>query len=143
MTGAGMTIGGAARKAGVGVETIRFYERKGLIEQPARPANGGYRTYPQETIRKLCFIKQAQEIGFSLKEIRDLLELRSDPAAHCEDVRMKAVAKLNDIEDKLEKLRSIRLALVNLVNSCPRESADLTECTILQSLDQKAEGGPA
>lgn len=135
MTSPGMTIGGAAREAGIGVETIRFYERKGLIDQPARPAGGGYRAYPQETIRKLCFIKQAQEIGFSLREIHDLLELRNDPAAQCEDVRKKAVAKLNDIEDKLEKLRSIRLALVNLVNSCPRESADLTECTILQSLD--------
>ena len=75
----GMTIGKAAREAGVGVETIRFYERKGLIDQPLRPREGGFRIYPDHAVHRVRFIRKAQELGFSLSEVEDLLALRADP----------------------------------------------------------------
>ncbi len=74
-----LTISKAAKNAGVGVETIRFYERKGLIEQPPKPLDNGFRVYPEETVQRVRFIRQAQEIGFSLREIEELLSLRADP----------------------------------------------------------------
>jgi MerR family transcriptional regulator, copper efflux regulator len=86
-----MTIGKAAREAGVNIETIRFYERRGLIERP--PKGNGYRVYSPEEVARIRFIKEAQQIGFSLSEIGDLLSLRADPAADCSEVRHQAVAK--------------------------------------------------
>ena len=88
-----MTISRAATRAGVGVETIRFYERRGLIRQPLKPRNGGYRSYDDEAVARIRFIRQAQELGFSLREIEELLALRTDLHADCADVRMQAVAK--------------------------------------------------
>ncbi len=82
-----MTISNAARQAEVGIETIRFYERRGLIEQPPTPVGSGFRVYPEETVQRIRFIRQAQEIGFSLREIDELLSLRADPAADSSDVR--------------------------------------------------------
>ena len=82
-----VTISKAAKNAGVGVETIRFYERKGLIEQPPKPFGPGFREYPEEVVRRIRFIRQAQDIGFSLREIAELLSLRADPSADCSDVR--------------------------------------------------------
>ena len=75
-----MTIGKVADVVGVGVETIRFYERRKLIEQPSRPREGGYRNYSDATVKRLHFIRRAQELGFSLKEIAELLELRDADA---------------------------------------------------------------
>ncbi|MCA3795129.1 MAG: MerR family transcriptional regulator, partial [Burkholderia sp.] len=89
-----LTISKAAQEAGVGVETIRFYERRGLIEQPEKPGYAGYRHYSAETVRRIRFIRKAQQIGFSLREIQDLLWLRADPAADCSDVRQKAASKI-------------------------------------------------
>ena len=106
-----LTISKAARNAGVGVETIRFYERKGLIKQPPKPLDGGYRIYPVETVAHIRFIRQAQEIGFSLREIEELLSLRADPSADCSDVRERAAAKLEEVDRKMERLGRIRAAL--------------------------------
>jgi len=86
-----LTIGKVAKIADVGVETIRFYERKGLINQPLKPLSGGYRIYPDEAVQRIRFIRQAQEIGFSLREIEELVSLRADPSAVCADVRERAV----------------------------------------------------
>src|SRR3546814_1209070 len=91
----GVTIGRAARKAGVGVETIRFYERKGLIAQPPKPARAGFRHYPEETVERIRFIRQAQELGFSLREVCELLDLRPDPQADAADVRARATAQIS------------------------------------------------
>ena len=96
-----MTIGRAARKAGVGIETIRFYERKGLIEQPRKPLDAGFRIYPEETLQRIRFIRQAQEIGFSLSEIAELLSLKTDPSADCSDVRAQATMKLEEVDRKI------------------------------------------
>ena len=82
-----MTISKAARAAGVGVETIRFYERKGLINQPLKPVDAGFRVYAEETVQRVRFIRQAQQIGFTLREIDELLALRADPSTDSSDVR--------------------------------------------------------
>ncbi len=115
----GPTIGKAARMAGVGVETIRFYERRGLIEQPPKPALGGFRAYPDETVRRIRFIRQAQELGFSLREIDDLLSLRADPSSDAGDVRERAEAKLTEVNRKIGELERIRTALETLLAACP------------------------
>jgi MerR family copper efflux transcriptional regulator len=98
-----MTIGRAAQRAGVGVETIRFYERRGLIQQPARPQSGGYRLYDEDVVERIRFIRQAQELGFSLREIAELLSLRADPAADCGDVRAQAMTKREEVNRKIAR----------------------------------------
>lgn len=133
------TIGEAARRAGVGVETIRFYERRGLVEQPPKPRGAGFRVYPAEQIRRIKFIRQAQQLGFSLREIAVLLSLRADPAADCSMVRQQAVAKLDEVRGKLEQLRRIGSALEILIANCPGEGG-LQVCSILDAL---VEAGPA
>ena len=91
--GAGLSIGQVASAAGVGVETIRFYERKGLVEQPEKPLFG-HRKYPVETAARIRFIRRAKELGFTLGEIAELLELRVDPGKSCSEVRTRALAGL-------------------------------------------------
>lgn|GEM_PF-230828 len=128
-----MTISKAARKAGVGVETIRFYERRELIEQPRRPIGTGFRTYPVETVQRIQFIRQAQELGFSLREIQELLSLRADPAADCADVRQQALGKLEEVNHKVAQLEKIRSALEELIAACPGSGA-LRVCSIMAAL---------
>jgi MerR family copper efflux transcriptional regulator len=128
-----MTIGKAAREAGVGVETVRFYERRGLIDQPPRPANGGFRVYPEQTVERICFIRQAQELGFSLAEIAELLSLRADPSADCADVRGHAEAKLDEVDRKIAGLEHLRSALAQIIAACPGQGA-LQACTIMDAL---------
>jgi len=128
-----LTIGKAASKAGVNVETIRFYERIGLIEQPPKPPEFGYRVYPQGTLQRVRFIRQAQEIGFSLKEIAELLALRSDPSADCSEVREQALQKLAEVNRKITRLEEIRGALEGLIAACPGRGA-LRACSIMDAL---------
>ena len=128
-----LTISRAAAKASVGVETIRFYERKGLIEQPLKPLAGGYRIYPAETVARISFIRQAQELGFSLREIVELLSLRADPSADCSDVRVQATMKLEEVNRKITRLKVIRGALEDLVAACPGRGA-LRACSIMDAL---------
>ena len=129
-----VTIGKAARVAGVGVETIRFYERRGLIEQPPKPVGTGYRVYSVETVRRIWFIRQAQQIGFSLREINDLLSLRADPSADCSDVRERAAVKVEEVNRKIAELERIRAALEEVIAACPGQGA-LRACTILEALE--------
>ncbi len=130
----GMTVSCAAQRAGVGVETIRFYERRGLIKQPARPQSGGYRFYDDEIIERVRFIRQAQELGFSLREIAELLSLRADPGADCADVREQAVIKRAEVDRKIAQIQQIRTALDELIASCPGGGA-LRACTIIDALN--------
>ena len=129
-----MTIGKIARNAGVGVETIRFYERKGLIDQPPKPAFGGFRVYPLETVQRVRFIRQAQTLGFSLKEIEDLLSLRTDPKTDSGDVRERATAKLTQVNRKIMELERVRSALEALIAACPGGGA-LRACSIMDALE--------
>lgn len=133
-----MTISRAAERAGVGIETIRFYERRGLIQQPLRPQSGGHRCYDDAVIARIRFIRQAQELGFSLREISELLALRADPAADCGDVRSQAIAKRAEIDRKLARLGHIRAALEVLIDTCPGDGAALCACTIVDALAGQA-----
>ena len=127
-----LTIGVVAERAGVGIETIRFYVRKGLVEQPKRPL-GGVRTYPEATVERLAFIHQAQELGFTLREIGELLALQADPAADCGDVKIRAAEKLVEVDEKLVRLAAMRKTLRQLVDICPGKG-ELDECSIVAAL---------
>ena len=129
----GKTISKAARQAGVGVETSRFYERKGLIEQPPKPTSGGYRMYPAETVERIKFIRQGQELGFSLREIDELLSLRADPSSDCGGVRARAQTKLDEVVGKISQLKRIRAGLEQVIAACPGEGA-LRVCSIMEAL---------
>jgi MerR family transcriptional regulator, copper efflux regulator len=134
-----LTIARAARQAGVGVETIRFYERRGLIQQPSKPNGSGYRVYSPDQVERIKFIRQAQQIAFSLHEIQELLSLRADPAANCSTVRLQAVAKLEDVKQKIEQLHRIGEALEALIAACPGHGA-IEACTILDALGDAPRG---
>ncbi len=130
-----MRISEAAEAAGVGVETIRFYERKGLVEQPRRPfPGGGFRSYSAEAVERVRFIRQAQEIGFTLREIKELFSLRVDSNADCGKVRGHARTKLDEVNRKIASLTDMKTALEALIESCPGQGAALGECSILKAL---------
>ena len=129
-----MTISKAAKGAGIGIETVRFYERRGLITQPLKPAAGGFRDYPPETVSRLRFIREAQDLGFSLDEIAELLSLRTDPKANCAQVQRRAEAKLAEVRRKIERLQDIGAALDRLIAACPGKGA-LGACSIIESLE--------
>ena len=130
---ASLRIGEVARRAGVGIDALRFYEREGLIPQPARDPSSGYRTYVPDTVRTVRFIREAQGLGFTLKEIAELLKLRNDTDASCSDVRAAANAKLEDVEQRIKKLRAVRSALRKLVDTC-RSDGTTRACPILEAL---------
>lgn len=128
-----LTIGDVAAQASVHVETLRYYERRGLVAKPPR-STSNYRLYPEDTVRRLRFIKHAQQLGFSLKEIKELLSLRAAPRARCADVRQRAAAKIKDINAKIVALQAMKKALTKLVAECSGRGP-ITECPILESLD--------
>ncbi len=127
-----LTIGQLARHTGVSVETIRFYESEGLLVKPHKPI-GSIRTYPSEAIDRLSFVHHAKDVGFTLREIRDLIALREDPKADAAAVRGRAMAKLADVEEKVEQLDRIRSTLRDLLSHCPGRG-DLGACPIMQAL---------
>lgn len=131
------TIGKVANRAGIGVETVRFYEREGLIEDPRR-SDSGYRNYPEDTVSRLRFIKKAKELGFSLKEIRELLSLKAKRSGSCADVRARATDKIENINQKIMVLEAMRGALTGLVEECSG-TGPRTECPILNALDAEEE----
>ncbi|MGD9724353.1 MAG: MerR family DNA-binding protein [Pirellulales bacterium] len=129
----GLTIGQVAQTAAVHVETLRYYERRGLLRRPPRSATN-YRLYPEEAVRQVRFIKRAQELGFSLREIKELLTLRTGRGADCQNnVRERAMAKVNDIDEKIRTLQAMKKALRPLIEACGQRSGDT--CPILDSLE--------
>jgi MerR family mercuric resistance operon transcriptional regulator len=129
-----MTTGQLAKAAGVNIETIRYYERRGLIPRPGR-RESGYREYPEETVKRIRFIKHAKELGFSLKEIGDLLSLRVDPETPCSEVRQRAQMKLSDIENKIAVLRKMKKALKELTDACSGKGP-ASQCPILDAIEK-------
>ncbi len=129
----GNTIGRVARQAGVGVETVRFYERRGLIKRPATPTRG-FREYPDDVVDRVRFIRHAKDLGFTLTEVRDLLSLRTTPRSSCEAVKRRAERKVADVEAKIASLRRIRRELRNLARACD-ERAPSADCPILEALE--------
>jgi Hg(II)-responsive transcriptional regulator len=128
------TTGQVARKANVNIETIRYYERRGLIPEPPR-RESGYRQYSQDAVDQVRFIKRAQELGFSLQEIRELLTLKLDPSTPAIEVREKAEAKVQDIEGKIDTLQKMRHALLHLIGQCDGHGT-VQDCPIIEALEQ-------
>ena len=128
-----MLIGEVAKEAGVGVETVRFYEQRGLIPQPPRPSDGGYRQYSIGEIRRIKFIRRAQDLGFSLGEIGDLLKLEAGESGRCVDVRRRAEHKRDDVQGKLDNLARIKTALDTLIEACPGKGP-ARKCSILGAI---------
>ena len=129
-----LKIGQVARRACVGVETVRFYERQGLIEDPAR-SESGYRLYEKVAIDRLRFIRRAKELGFSLREIGELLSLRLDQSKKCGHVKKQAEGKLAEIEMKIKSLQRVKRALLKLTLACDGTGAT-SECPILDALER-------
>jgi Hg(II)-responsive transcriptional regulator len=111
-----ITIGKLAKMAGVGVETVRFYQRKELLREPK--LNGAFRTYSEEDAEKIIFIKKAQELGFSLAEIKELLELNTKPRTTCATVKEKTLSKIKEIEEKINDLNKMKNSLEKLSCAC-------------------------
>ena len=128
-----MKIGELAQRAGVNVQTVRYYERRGLLPEPDRRPSG-YREYDADTLARLHFIKRAQELGFTLAEIRELLALRLDPHTPAAAVKARAEAKIADIDRKLLDLERIKYALVHLAGHCRGGRGPIGECPLLDAL---------
>lgn len=128
------TIGQLANVTAVTADTIRYYEKEGLLA-PATKTAAGYRLYDDEAVRRLRFIRQAQQCGFSLTEIRELLTLRNSDAACCRDVRSVAIAKKLQLEHKIRALQAMSDALSELIAVCDDETRPLDACPILAALE--------
>ncbi|MGK0362812.1 MAG: DNA-binding transcriptional MerR regulator [Bradymonadia bacterium] len=130
-----LTSGGLARAAGVGVETVRYYERRGLLPMPPRLASGR-RVYPRTAVDRLLFIRQAQTLGFSLADILQLLALRASDDG-CAEVEQLARHKLTDVRERIAALKRIEAALVEVVGRC---APGLTKCAVICALEDDAAG---
>jgi len=128
-----LSISTLAKEAGVNLETVRFYERRRLLPEPPRTGSG-YRMYPSEAVSRLRFIKRAQELGFSLNEIEELLTLRASSRGTSAQVRRRAEGKIADIEAKIRTLESMKRSLQRLTKSCPA-CGPVSECPILEGLE--------
>lgn len=126
-----LTIGHLAKAADVNVETVRYYQRVNLITEPDKPSHG-YRVYPEETLKRILFIKRAQQLGFSLKEIAELLQLGE---GRCDDVRHLAESKRNQIDKQIKDLQNLNVTLNELI-SCCKSSDDNNSCAIVEALSQ-------
>jgi len=124
-----LTIGFLAKAAEVNIETIRYYQRIGLITEPDKPSHG-YRVYPHETLKRIKFIKRAQQLGFSLQEIADLLQLGE---GNCRDVRLQAEQKRIQIDNQIKDLQRLRGTLSNLIDAC-NSNSDTSHCAIVETL---------
>ena len=133
-----LTIGDVAKQAQVNIETLRYYERQGIVPKPPR-TRSNYRLYPEDTVRRVRFVKKAQELGFSLNEIKELLSLRATRGATCLDVQRQAATKIKQIDDKILSLQAMRNALQELVRQCAARRGSLSECAILESLDSNGQ----
>ena len=126
-----MTIGQVAKQAGVGVETIRFYEREGLLNKPKRKESG-YRMFGPEVVSRIRFIKNAKELGFSLKEIRELLFLRVDSRSTATEVKKRVDSKIDQIDRRIHELKKVRNALAQLSRSVGKRP--VSESPLLDAL---------
>jgi MerR family transcriptional regulator, copper efflux regulator len=131
-----MKIGEIAKRAGIGIDTIRYYEREGLLLEPERRPSG-YRQYDESAVERLEFIRRAKELGFTLGEIRELLELSFTSHAGCDHIRERAEAKLVSIEDKIRNLQQMKRSLAKIVRRCRAENS-AEECPLVHKSKRKA-----
>jgi MerR family mercuric resistance operon transcriptional regulator len=132
-------IGEAARRAKVNKETVRYYEKRGLIPEPDR-RRSGYRIFTQRHIDQIRFIKRAQELGFTLSEIKELLELRLDENTTCSEIKSEAQEKYQDVAKKIKDLLRIKETLIELIDSCAGEGPK-RDCPILGALEGDTKAG--
>jgi DNA-binding transcriptional MerR regulator len=133
-----LTIGKVASLLHVTSDTLRYYERAGLLD-PAAKSRGGYRLYDREALRRVRFIKEAQQCGFTLSEIRALLDLRASDRACCTDVRRVALEKKLQLEAKIKAMKAMSKALDRLIAECTNGSGPLDACPILMAFDKGGE----
>ncbi len=132
-------IGEVARQAGVNKETVRYYEKRDLIPEPDR-RRSGYRIFTRRHIDQIKFIKRAQELGFTLSEIKELLELRMEENTSCSEIRKEAEDKYRDVSRKIEDLQRIKSTLTDLIDSCSGDGPR-GDCPILEALEGESEEG--
>jgi len=126
-----LTIGSLAKAAEVNIETVRYYQRIGLINEPVKPAKG-YRIYSDEILSRIKFIKRAQQLGFSLQEVEELLKL-GESKGRCNDVRLRAEEKRTQIDNQIKDLKKLRTTLSGLINSCEKTGKS-SQCAIVDTL---------
>jgi len=129
-----MTIGEVSKRTGIGVETIRFYEREGLIPKPPRRSSG-YRSFPPDTVRRLRFIRRTRDHGFTLQEIKELFELRALPGEQVAEVRKQLAAKLEDIRRRIEELQTLEGTLVKIDEGLKKKKTT-GPCPVLDAFEE-------
>lgn len=132
-----LTIGKLADASDVNVETVRFYERKGILRQPKK--QGAFRHYPNDYIARIRFIKRSQELGFTLKETKELLDLKIKNQAKCSDVLSKTEEKITEIKQKINDLKKMKKSLERLASCCVDANQPLSDCPILECFMDKKE----
>lgn len=128
-----ITIGKLAEMAGVGVETVRFYQRKELLREPK--AQSGFRTYSEEDAQRIVFIKRAQDLGFTLSEVRELLELNTKPRMTCGTVKIKTTTKIKEIEEKIADLTRMKTSLEKLACACDESQDNIKQYKVQECFD--------
>jgi len=119
--------------SGVGVETVRFYQRKELLREP--PLTGSFRTYSENDAQRIIFIKRAQDLGFTLSEVKELLELNTKPRATCGTVKIKTQAKITEIEDKIADLQRMKTSLEKLACACDASQDSIKQYKVQECFD--------
>lgn len=130
-----MTIGELAKKAGVNAQTIRYYEREGLLPVPHRWKDSGYRDYDADALNQLHFIRAAKELGFKLREVRELLDLRILPNESCDEVRKLIGGKLAEIDQRMKDMRRLKRVLTELEASCATRTPS-AKCPVLWAIEK-------
>ncbi|MBU2445788.1 MAG: heavy metal-responsive transcriptional regulator [Bacteroidetes bacterium] len=127
-------VGQLAEEVGINTETVRYYEKLKLLPKPKRKESR-YRIYDETDLKRLLFVKRAKELGFTLKEIKELFGLRRDSEAKCGDVKHLTEHKLQDVDNRIRDLKNIRSVLVKLINQCVNEEVSSDECPILEVIE--------
>ena len=128
-----MQIGMVAKQCGIGVETVRYYERQGLISEPLR-SESGYRQYSEIVLKQIKFVQFSKSVGFSLRDIRELLKLRSNPGEACQKARNKLLDKVDEIQQKITTLEKMKATLIPFIDQC-QANGKLSECSVLQTFE--------
>ena len=136
----GITISAAAKRARIGVETVRFYEKEGLLDPPARNT-AGYRQYTAEDVRRLSFVRRAKELGFTLREVKELIALTQSRQATAGEAKSLALAKLTELRERIRDLRRIERALSQLTHECSG-TGPASDCPILNAMALEQIGSP-
>ena len=130
-----LSVGQLAKRVGLNIQTVRYYEREGLLPEPER-TSGGHRLYSEEDILRLQFIQGAKDCGFTLREIADLMQMRDSDIATCTDVRERAKAKLAETEHKLKQMNTLKKHLKKLIADCPGGDVGVDCCNIISDLEK-------